>query len=128
MDGLRVPTVAHRYAGSGAHGPHCPQIDSAAAITFSSDRSRVLIELASDPALSTHEQCHLIDVSIAASGFSGDKAEVFLALASNPSMTPETRDYLAERLADAGLFSSDQARVTARLVTKDDASGRAAGT
>ena len=105
-----------RYAEGGVHGPFCERIDAAAAIPFSSDRSPVLVEIAGHPDLTGHEQCHLIDVTIAAGGFSGDMVTVFLALADNPFLTTESRDYLAERLPSAGLFSSDQGQVTARLV------------
>ncbi len=101
--------------GSSVHGSRCPDIEVAASVSFSGDRSAALVRIAERQDLSEHEQMFLVDAAVDCGGFSSDVANTLVVLARNPTLTKATRQYISERQHDAGLMSSDTERLARAL-------------
>lgn len=88
-------------------GRYSPAIYAAGSVSFSSDRSAALRDIAAKSDITEGEQIYLLEVLQITDGFSGDKKEVLLALLNNRAITNATKKRLAEILPSLGLFSSD---------------------
>jgi len=83
-----------------AHGPTCPEIVAAASVEPEEEAAKRLSALASRPALTLHEQVHLIDVTIDALPPGDEQAEVLEAVAANPGLHADARMHLARRVRE----------------------------
>jgi len=93
----REVRVARTYT---AHGPTCPEIVASASIEPEEEAANRLSKLASRPTLTTHEQVHLIDVTIDALPTGEEQADVLEALAANPGLQADARMHLARRVRE----------------------------
>lgn len=105
-----TPRVVREYR---EHGPICPDIIAAASAHKESMRVGPLKALAARPALSTHEQVHLIDAACDAMSTDASRVAVLEVLAGNPDLMPDARMHLARRLREIGPLAD---RVTAALL------------
>jgi hypothetical protein len=84
-------------------------IAGARKLSFSSERTEVLLEIAGRPDLSTADQKALVDVACELTS-SDQIASVFSRLAQNDALTKAGKAYLIEKL-DCILFSSERQKV-----------------
>ena len=95
-------------------GPNCADIIAAAGNPSDDKRVAPLKILAARPTLTTHEQIHLIDLTMECIGIDDKKAAVLEVLAQNPDLTADARMHLARRVRD---LSNSAERVTAALLS-----------
>lgn len=99
-----------------ARGPYYPSIRMARALNFSSDRAKLLTELAAKPDLCESDQVAIVDAAIDCDMFSSDRTDVLITLARNPNVTDACRNHIARRTAKLSMYSSDRLRLAEALV------------
>jgi len=99
-----------------ARGPYYPSICVARSLSYSSDRAKVLTELAGKPDLCEADQMAIADAAVEADMFSSDQTEVLITLARNPIITEACRNHIARRTARLSMFSSDRLRLAEALM------------
>ncbi len=110
---LVAPLTGCAFHPPGPHGPACSVIESATVVEMSSERLRMLRQVATRPQLSQHEQTYLVS-AIVHGGLGGDQADPLIVLIENPVCTEQTRKQIADELRWVA-YSAERKRIADAL-------------